>query len=66
MLTAGYTRRAVFEVALGTALKVLSNYTNHIALTPVTELVHAMEAVIATGRGPARQDHSIGCSIKWR
>lgn len=34
-LTAGYTRGNVLEVIVGTGLKVLSNYTNHIAETPV-------------------------------
>lgn len=33
LLAAGYTRQTVLEVILGTALKVLSNYTNHIAQT---------------------------------
>jgi uncharacterized peroxidase-related enzyme len=32
-LAAGYTRRNVLEVILGTATKVISNYTNHIAHT---------------------------------
>ncbi|WP_339746001.1 carboxymuconolactone decarboxylase family protein [uncultured Maricaulis sp.] len=32
---AGYTRQNVFEVILGVAQKVMSNYTNHIAQTPV-------------------------------
>ena len=32
---AGYTKGNVLEVVLGTALKVISNYTNHIAETPV-------------------------------
>lgn len=32
-LAAGYTRQAVLEVILGTSLKVMSNYTNHIAQT---------------------------------
>jgi alkylhydroperoxidase family enzyme len=31
--TAGYTRQNALEVILGTALKTLSNYTNHIAET---------------------------------
>jgi len=35
LLDAGYTKQTVLEVVLGTALKVLSNYTNHIAETPV-------------------------------
>lgn len=30
------------------------------------ELVEAMKAVAATGKGPAHQVPSIGCSIKWR
>lgn len=32
-LGAGYTRQTMLEVILGTALKVLSNYTNHVADT---------------------------------
>tara|TARA_R110000744_G_scaffold38089_1_gene87178 strand:+ start:550 stop:1113 length:564 start_codon:yes stop_codon:yes gene_type:complete len=32
---AGYTQRHVLEVILGLAQKVMSNYTNHIANTPV-------------------------------
>ncbi|MEM9669554.1 MAG: carboxymuconolactone decarboxylase family protein [Pseudomonadota bacterium] len=35
LLDAGYTKQTVLEVVLGTAFKVLSNYTNHIAHTPV-------------------------------
>ncbi|MBB6429922.1 carboxymuconolactone decarboxylase family protein [Algisphaera agarilytica] len=34
-LDAGYTRQTVLEVILGTSLKVLSNYTNHVAETPL-------------------------------
>ena len=34
-LDAGYTQQNVLEVILGTALKVMSNYTNHIAETEV-------------------------------
>ncbi|MEP4050964.1 MAG: carboxymuconolactone decarboxylase family protein [Litorimonas sp.] len=34
-LAAGYTKQTVLEVILGTSLKVLSNYTNHIAETDV-------------------------------
>lgn len=34
-LAAGYTNQTVLEVILGTSLKVMSNYTNHIANTPV-------------------------------
>jgi len=33
LLAAGYTRQTVLEVILGTALKLLSNYTNHVAST---------------------------------
>lgn len=35
LIEAGYTQATVLEVVLGTALKVLSNYTNHVAETPV-------------------------------
>lgn len=34
-LGAGYTKRQVLEVLLGVAQKVMSNYLNHIAQTPV-------------------------------
>lgn len=34
-IAAGYTRQTVLEVILGTSLKVMSNYTNHIAETDV-------------------------------
>jgi len=34
-LDAGFTKRQVLEVVLGVAQKVLSNYTNHLADTPV-------------------------------
>lgn len=30
------------------------------------ELVEAMKLIAATGKGPARQVPSIGCSIKWK
>lgn len=35
LLAAGYSKETVFEVIVGTAYKVLSNYTNHIADTPL-------------------------------
>ena len=35
LLSAGYTRQTALEVVLGTAFKVLSNYTNHLVETPV-------------------------------
>jgi alkylhydroperoxidase family enzyme len=34
-LDAGFTKRQVLEVVLGVAQKVMSNYTNHLADTPV-------------------------------
>jgi len=34
-LTAGYTRQQVLDVILGVAQKVMSNYVNHLADTPV-------------------------------
>ncbi|MEL7447599.1 MAG: carboxymuconolactone decarboxylase family protein [Pseudomonadota bacterium] len=34
-LDAGFTRRQILEVVLGVAQKVMSNYTNHLAQTPV-------------------------------
>jgi alkylhydroperoxidase family enzyme len=34
-LDAGFTKRQILEVILGTAQKVMSNYTNHLADTPV-------------------------------
>jgi alkylhydroperoxidase family enzyme len=34
-LAAGYDRRNILEVILGVAQKVMSNYTNHLANTPV-------------------------------
>lgn len=35
LLDAGYTQRTLLEVILGTSLKVMSNYTNHTAATPL-------------------------------
>ncbi|WP_442506541.1 carboxymuconolactone decarboxylase family protein [Novipirellula sp. SH528] len=35
LLAAGYTKQTIFDVIVGTAYKVLSNYTNHIAQTPL-------------------------------
>ncbi|MDA8745120.1 carboxymuconolactone decarboxylase family protein [Rubripirellula amarantea] len=37
LLQAGYSKQTVFDVIVGTAFKVLSNYTNHIAQTPLDE-----------------------------
>jgi len=36
-LAAGYTKGNVLEVIMGTALKLMSNYTNHVAKTPVDD-----------------------------
>ena len=35
LIAVGYTKQTVLEVILGTSLKVMSNYTNHIAQTPL-------------------------------
>jgi len=40
-LAAGYTKANVLEVILGTGLKVLSNYTNHVADTPLDQAFQA-------------------------
>lgn len=42
-LAAGYTKRHVLDVMLGLAQKVMSNYVNHLAHTPVDPMF-AMEA----------------------
>ncbi len=36
-LAAGYSEQSVLEVILGTSLKIMSNYTNHIARTPLDQ-----------------------------
>ncbi len=36
-LAAGYTRQNILEVIIGTSLKVMSNYTNHIAQTDLDD-----------------------------
>lgn len=36
-LDAGYTKQTILEVVLGTSLKLLSNYTNHIAQTQLDD-----------------------------
>lgn len=43
LLAAGYTSRTVLEVILGTAVKVMSNYTNHVASTPLDDAFAAVE-----------------------
>lgn len=40
-LTAGYTKANVFDVITGVALKVMSNYTNHITHTPLDDFMKA-------------------------
>lgn len=40
-LRAGYTREQVLEVLVGVAMKTLSNYTNHIAETPLDTQLQA-------------------------
>ena len=40
-LAAGYSRQTVLEVIVGTALKVLSNYTNHVADTALDDAFRA-------------------------
>ena len=42
-LDSGYTQQAVLEVVLDTALKVLSNYTNHIATTDLDNAFKSVE-----------------------
>ncbi len=34
-LDAGFTKRQILEVVLGVSMKVMSNYTNHLAHTPI-------------------------------
>lgn len=38
-LDAGFTKQQVLEIVLGIAQKVMSNYTNHLAETPVDEVM---------------------------
>ena len=41
LFEAGYTKQTALEVILGTSLKVMSNYTNHIVNTPVDSAFQA-------------------------
>ena len=50
LLEAGYTKAAVLGVILGVSLKVLSNYTNHVAETPVNPQFQAFEWTPPTKR----------------
>lgn len=36
-LAAGYSEQSVLEVILGTSLKIMSNYTNHVTQTPLDQ-----------------------------
>ena len=36
-LDAGYTKKNVFEVILGYSQKIMSNYVNHLADTPIDD-----------------------------
>ena len=40
---AGYSHRAVLDVILGIAQKTMSNYINHVAVTPVDEVFHPLK-----------------------
>jgi len=40
---AGYTKRQLLEIILGLSQKVISNYTNHIAKTPIDEAFKKFE-----------------------
>ncbi len=40
-IAAGYTKANVFDVIAGVALKVMSNYTNHITHTPLDDFMKA-------------------------
>jgi alkylhydroperoxidase family enzyme len=42
-LDAGFTKRQILEVILGYSQKIMSNYTNHLAQTPVDEVFHKFE-----------------------
>jgi len=42
-LDAGFTRRQILEVVLGVSQKVMSNYTNHLANTPVDAAFKKLE-----------------------
>lgn len=46
-LAAGYTLRNVLDIVLGVGMKTLSNYTNHIAHTPLDPAWQAREWVAA-------------------
>ncbi len=41
-LDAGFTQKNILEVILGYAQKIMSNYTNHLASTPVDSVFHSL------------------------
>ncbi len=41
LFAAGYTKQTALEVIVGTSLKVMSNYTNHIVHSPVDAVFQA-------------------------
>ncbi len=47
-LGAGYGQQQVLEVVLGVGIKTMSNYTNHIAHTPVEEAFAAASWSVAS------------------
>ena len=47
-ISAGYTQQAVLDVLVGVAMKTISNYTNHIAKTPLDSQFKANEWVAPT------------------
>lgn len=60
-LAAGFTRRQAMEIILGIAQKVLSNYLNHLADTPIDAPFEEFAWQPETGTGPAQaQDRQSG------
>jgi hypothetical protein len=43
LLKAGYTNQTILDVILGVAVKVMSNYTNHMAHTTLDEVIKPLE-----------------------
>jgi uncharacterized peroxidase-related enzyme len=50
LLAVGYSNQTILEIILGTSLKVMSNYTNHIARTPVDDAFKANAWQIANSK----------------
>ncbi|MCR9259655.1 MAG: carboxymuconolactone decarboxylase family protein [Pseudomonadaceae bacterium] len=46
----GYTKQTVLEVILGTSLKIMSNYTNHVANTPVDTAFQSNRWTVSDGQ----------------